>query len=51
MENEVENEQINRKRKWTGIEVYNDLNRNGWNEEENAIATKKTWAAMNVFQL
>ena len=50
MKKEVENEQIDRKRKWTGIEVYNDLNRNGWNEEENMMATKK-WAARNVFQL
>ena len=42
---------IYRKRKRTGIMVYNDLNRNEWNEDENTIATKKMWAAMNVFQL
>ena len=34
MRKEWENEQINRKRKQTGIEVYNDLNRNGWDEGE-----------------
>jgi hypothetical protein len=51
MEKEVENEQINKKRKRTGIDVYNDLNNNGWNREENRISTKKTWAAMNIFQI
>ena len=51
MEKEVEDEKMYRKRKRTGIKVYNDLNRNEWNQDENSFATKKTWAAMNVFQL
>ena len=51
MEKEVEDEKMYRKRKWTGIKVYNDFNRNEWNQDENSFTTKKMWAAMNVFQL
>ena len=58
MKKEVENEQMNRKRKHNGIEVYSDLNRNRWNkeggyssEQENTMATKNVGWNKHVLAL
>ena len=51
MDKEVENEQMNKKRNWTGIEVYNDLNRNRWNEQGGYSSEEENMMANNKHEL
>ena len=48
MKKELENEQMNRMRKWTGIEVYSELNRNRWNEQGDTAVRRIRWLQKNV---